>query len=252
MIPFTLGADPEAIVVNHSGFPVSAIGRLPGFKHDPFEMESGTCHPDNVMAEFNTAVAKNIKEFSTIITSCIQDVNSLLKAKGCYLEKGMVALYPKPELQHPEALTAGCSPDFNAYHHGGENTPPNFETNNNRCAGGHIHIGADITDIHKFIQACDLFLTIPTLSEESLLRRSLYGQAGSFRVKPYGVEYRTIGNHWIWSTERHNWVWNQVQYILDHYETLVLPDYLAEIINNHDLDTAKQLCQDFKIPNYPN
>ena len=29
------------------------------------------------------------------------------------------------------------------------------------------------------------------------LRRKLYGRAGRFRVKPYGLEYRTLDNYWL-------------------------------------------------------
>jgi hypothetical protein len=37
-------------------------------------------------------------------------------------------------------------------------------------------------------------------------RRSLYGAAGCFRPKSYGVEYRTLSNSWLASKELMEWV----------------------------------------------
>ncbi len=33
-------------------------------------------------------------------------------------------------------------------------------------------------------------------------RRGMYGKAGAFRPKPYGVEYRTLSNAWLSNDER--------------------------------------------------
>jgi hypothetical protein len=46
----------------------------------------------------------------------------------------------------------------------------------------------------------DLFIGISSLlvdpDESAARRRELYGRAGCHRPKPYGVEYRTVGNFW--------------------------------------------------------
>ena len=43
----------------------------------------------------------------------------------------------------------------------------------------------------------DLYIMLPALRHDSSNeRRELYGQAGRFRPKPYGIEYRTPSNFW--------------------------------------------------------
>ncbi len=44
----------------------------------------------------------------------------------------------------------------------------------------------------------DLFIGITSLFlDDDNLRRSMYGKAGCFRNKSFGVEYRVVRNFWI-------------------------------------------------------
>jgi hypothetical protein len=44
----------------------------------------------------------------------------------------------------------------------------------------------------------DLRLAVPSLIwDKDKKRRLLYGKAGCFRPKPYGMEYRTLSNAWL-------------------------------------------------------
>jgi hypothetical protein len=48
------------------------------------------------------------------------------------------------------------------------------------------------------VKQLDAYLGIPSLEwDKDTLRRRLYGKAGAFRPKPYGVEYRTLSNAWL-------------------------------------------------------
>ncbi len=48
----------------------------------------------------------------------------------------------------------------------------------------------------------DAVLGIPAiLLDDGLLRKQLYGKAGAFRPKEYGVEYRSLSNFWVFSPE---------------------------------------------------
>jgi len=55
----------------------------------------------------------------------------------------------------------------------------------------------------------DLYLGVPSvLMDKGELRKQLYGKAGAYRMKPYGVEYRTLSNFWIFSDTTIGWVWD--------------------------------------------
>jgi hypothetical protein len=108
--------------------------------------------------------------------------------------------------QPDEAKILGCEPDFNAYTQAA-NPRPDAATPF-RTASGHLHIGwtKDVNpqDPGHFEACCslskmlDVKLGIPSLLwDTDQKRRLLYGKAGCFRPKPYGMEYRTMSNAWL-------------------------------------------------------
>jgi hypothetical protein len=81
-----------------------------------------------------------------------------------------------------------------------------------RVGSGHIHIGGidDFNDVKRraVVQWMDRFeglsCAIQDLQEEgNPHRRRFYGQAGRYRLKPYGVEWRTPSNLNWWTWSRH-------------------------------------------------
>ncbi len=108
----------------------------------------------------------------------------------------------------PEDVTAlGCSPTIDAYT--GEtksiHVDPPFRT-----SGAHMHISEmgsvwmnDLKNHILFIKFCDLFIGLPETilfgDDLHFQRRTLYGQAGEFRVQKYsggyrGLEYRVCSS----------------------------------------------------------
>ncbi len=101
----------------------------------------------------------------------------------------------------PEDVTAlGCSPTIDAYT--GEqkviHTDPPFRT-----SGAHLHISDmslpwmnELPNHLLFIKFCDLFIGLPETilfgDDLHFQRRTLYGQAGEFRVQNYGSGYRGL------------------------------------------------------------
>jgi len=74
-------------------------------------------------------------------------------------------------------------------------------------AGGHIHIGGTFIRMLSLEQLKYLIRTIDKSvynlaarveTEAANLRREVYGNRGEFRIKPYGVEYRTLSNAIFW------------------------------------------------------
>ena len=109
----------------------------------------------------------------------------------------------------------GCVPEYNAYTGLAIDSPGETlaKTLQRYCAG-HIHIGIYddqeggfvLNNIPygkpRFVQLCDVVIgTAATLWGDSLERKQYYGAAGSYRITPYGVEYRVPDNTWLWSTE---------------------------------------------------
>jgi hypothetical protein len=58
----------------------------------------------------------------------------------------------------------------------------------------------------------DFYLGLPSLVYDAATRRrEMYGKAGAYRPKSYGVEYRTLSNAWLNSAELIRWVYRATQ-----------------------------------------
>jgi hypothetical protein len=138
-------------------------------------------------------------------------------------------------LQTPHSQEFGCSPDYNAYTED-ENPRPDSRTNL-RTAGGHIHIGYDNVAIDTslfLVKMCDLFLGLPSvLIDKDVDRRQLYGKAGAFRYKSYGLEYRSLSNFWLRTKDDTAFIYEQVVKMFNFVNN---EGYLA--ITKEDLDNV--------------
>ena len=147
-----------------------------------------------------------------------------------------------------------CEPDFNVWL---EDINPSPKTNTNlRCVGGHVHIGIDeqyrTDEIQEnIVKMFDIMVTLPALLiDTDERRRELYGKAGSFRFKDFGVECRALSNFWIHSNELIEWVFEQtikaVTVVLDgkadEYIKLYGEDTVTAI-NTNNKELAKQTIE---------
>ena len=157
--------------------------------------------------EFNIDPANNYEEFEVNMTSVMDSIISMVPGYEIFVEPVAEFGLDYIQAQPDEAKELGCSPDFNAYT-GLANPRPDANTPF-RTASGHVHIGwttesVDIED-EGHLAACraltkslDVWLGLPSLVwDTDDRRRSLYGAAGAFRPKPYGMEYRVLSNKWI-------------------------------------------------------
>jgi hypothetical protein len=207
----TIGADPELFLINPDGKFISSIGLIGGSKARPLPIGEGCAvQEDNVAVEFNIAPATEVDKF---VASCNYALEYLTKAaaeKGLLLSITASKTFDADQLDNDRARTFGCEADFNAWTRRMNKMKKPANANLRSC-GGHVHIGSDLDKI-QLVRWCDVMLGLPSvLEDDDTDRRSLYGAAGCFRPKSYGVEYRTLSNYWLKSEDMMKKVWERTQ-----------------------------------------
>lgn len=257
---FTIGADPELFIINEkTGKVVSAIGLIPGEKGNPYtaeDMPNGFgLETDNILAEFNIPAVTSKEAFINNIEYMKNYINNFVKEKNP--ELGILCAASQEvdpsELNHPQAQLFGCDVDFNVYTQR-PNPKPEGDKTNLRSAGFHIHVGYPENNIDKslrLIKYLDFYLGLPSIIfDPDSKRRSLYGKAGSFRLKPYGFEYRVLSSALLNNTSHLEFIWNQIGKAfsaeLDSYE-LPKITLISNIINTSDLENAKKFVQQYNL-----
>lgn len=252
---FLVGCDPE-VFVKQNGVFKSAFGLIKGDKKHPQKVDKGAVQVDGMALEFNIDPAATDDEF-------VINVQSVFDTMKLMVPEYEVVATPVAHFdmeyikaQPAEALELGCDPDFDAWS-GVANIKPNAERPM-RTASGHVHIGwtndktiEDGEHRHQaFVSArqMDFFLGLPSLFYDlDTERREMYGKAGCCRIKPYGVEYRTLSNAWLLTEERMRWVFNSVQ---QGMKRLIEGDFLADkygdirhIINENNKQEALRIIE---------
>lgn len=204
---FLIGADPEFFVKKDGQF-VSAHGLIEGTKADPVKVDGGAIQVDGVALEFNIDPASTFKEFNTNIDNVLRQLRERVPAEYEFVFEPVAHFTEQYIAELPlEARRLGCDPDFNAWDQGKANPTPNAGKPF-RTASGHIHIGwtdgMDILD-PEHLDACMMMVkqldtyigAYSPIWDRDNTRRELYGKAGAFRPKSYGVEYRVMSNAWL-------------------------------------------------------
>ncbi len=188
-----IGSDPEFVLLDKNKNPVSAIGIkgesnnvkvyadnvLIEFNHEPFKPEHFAQGMKGVLKEVKSIVAKSNKDIHYVVGQC----------EGIYADS---------ELNTPEAHEIGCDPFLSAYDTTAYQVPKPYETNH-RFAGGHIHIAYDVDTLppHMLVKLLDEHLLPLDPNHNKTARSDFYGAKGSFRMKDYGLEYRSTSNWWL-------------------------------------------------------
>lgn len=229
MREFLVGADPELFVMKmHDGCnlnPVSAHNLMPGTKENPVRVDYGAIQVDGVAAEFNIDPASSAEEFSLFREAVVNQMLDVIRENGSYhLVAQPTAFFDQ---EYFDSLPAGvkvlgCTPDYNAWTLR-TNEPPHTDQPF-RTGGGHLHVGwgnfFDDTsrDNDHFMDCVDavrqldmILFPISHLWDRDQKRRELYGKAGAFRSKQYGVEYRPLSNAWVGNEKIERWLFETIQ-----------------------------------------
>ena len=216
-----IGADPEFFVRRKNHWISGHIFDC-GTKTHPKPMMMGKCQVDGIALEINVTPAASRVRFEANVLGAKQELERFIQKT----DKD-VRLVAKPSIffghqrlsKLPEvAADLGCQPDFNAYE--GEVNPRPNKGSPIRTGAGHIHIGwmkdANVKSRSHIETCCELtkqldyYLGLPSLLwDTDTRRRTLYGQAGAFRPKPYGLEYRVLSNKWTETRKHIGWVFDQ-------------------------------------------
>lgn len=213
-----VGCDPELFLRDPAtGAFISGHGVLPGNKQEPHKVKCGAVQIDGTALEFNTDPADSCEEFINNINTVMAEMQNLAGADRVIVATP-VAEYDLEYFKTipPDALELGCTPDFNGWTFD-INPPPDVE-NTFRTGSGHVHIGwgegFDVNSEEHFLACCslarqlDYYLGVVTLLwDKDDRRRSMYGKAGAFRPKSYGMEYRVPSNVWLNSDEMRRFVY---------------------------------------------
>lgn len=270
MSAYTLGADPEFFLRDtRTGTVVPAIGLIGGTKEKPIPIP-GLPHgyamqEDNVMVEFNIPPVSNARRLHTAIVTAVNalDEHIAVVGKGQLERDGAASrLFSASALSHPQAMTFGCSPDFDAYSAGAQFAAVQPEHLNDssgawRFAGGHVHLGyrdALPCDLPEFVvaQFMDLWVAADAASFEHAQgkRGEFYGLPGRYRPTSYGLEYRSLSNLWVHNGERtfmvglrvDKMMWflmnNPVDVIQDFYGVVPWPSLRAALVSSNSRELA--------------
>ena len=252
---FSIGADPELFVGDQ--IPRSVIGKVGGTKDFPMPLPLGegfAVQEDNVALEFNIPPSYSKADFISNLVKATGFLEQHICAPfGWSFDKRSAISFAMEELDDPRAFVFGCDPDFNAWT-GRINPRPNSEDRALRSAGGHVHIGCKHLDVkpRAVVRACDLYLGVPSvLMDNGELRKQLYGKAGAYRVKPFGVEYRTLSNFWIFDEKLVGWVYDNTERALvaalEKKPIIQDRELILQAINNNDKEAAKQLVDKYDL-----
>ena len=216
-----IGADPELFVKFGKDFISVEDNRgplIPGTKAQPYEVKGGAIQVDGVAAEFNVNPSTTFKAFYGNTKSVLKDLQARMKKHNKKLSLAPVptAFFKQDYFdQLPEHVKVlGCDPDFDAYQDGAPNPRPQTDKPF-RTGSGHFHIGwySPASHVDPFYQGhiedCCLvakqldkyFLEAAKDWDKDKTRMELYGKPGTFRPKPYGMEYRAPSNAWLSSYE---------------------------------------------------
>lgn len=258
---FYLGFDPEGFLWDKRKQKfVSAHNKIPGTKEKPHRFNWGSLQVDGVALEFNTRARDYNDTTERAIASAIGGINWYLNGTNWSVKFVPTAEFDDEEWQTIPAFNKrlGCEPDYNAWTCK-INPAPDGDGKRYRTGAGHIHIGwcdnmeidDDLVEIGAAVsKEMDAVVGVASLLwDDDKRRRTLYGKAGAFRPKSYGMEYRTLSNAWLRSQSLRRYVIARTTQAIKNMmnKTPIHTDDVRTIINKNKADDALHWMQHHKI-----
>lgn len=264
-----VGADVESFL-RRDGRPYPCVGVFHGTKENPQKLPIGegyAVQEDNVMVEYNIPPARTAKDLAYSIREIYNYLEHEVNGRvGATIYVAASMKFPQDALRSKQAQTFGCEPDFCAWTRTVNTVSKKSADSGLRTAGGHVHVSFSIDGSEKveehpayveiiegIVKAQDLFLGVPSLFVDGdTERRKMYGKAGAFRPKPYGVEYRVLSPFWTTHPARARWVFDQTKRAVEAVSQGIqfndaLSKSIQKAINDRNLMIAKNLCRNFKL-----
>lgn len=221
-IELKIGADPEFFLTDKkTGKFVSAYGMIEGTKASPKKVDHGAVQVDGMALEFNIDPVGTVQTFRRNVNAVLEQLREMVPEDYDFTFTSVATFGEKYIEEQPEvAKILGCEPDFDAWS-GKANPTPDAKLPF-RTASGHIHIGwTEDQDISnpEHIEACQMLVkqldlwvgAMSVIFDPNPTRRDLYGKAGAYRPKPYGVEYRVPSNFWLKNEKVMDLVFNRTK-----------------------------------------
>lgn len=251
----TIGSDPEFFIVDKNENPVPSTNIFDGTKENPEDKGDGyAVLKDNVLVEGNIPPASTRDEFVNNMRALKYLINRILEMSDLELHCDDSMLFTEEDLVGREANRFGCAAYNNAWKGLEGVAVANMSKLKHRVAGTHIHIGYGIKNfnydnrqINRVIaKAFDLMVTIPARRiHNDNIRNTYYGELGSFRDTPYGLECRTLGGYF--SKDKYlGWIYDNtvkaVEFASDEDNFKKL-----EALGKEDLKDIDKVYSDLKI-----
>lgn len=252
---YKLGSDPEFFLMAGDK-PISAEGLIGGSKDFPLPISDRGhgLQEDNVMLEITIPPCETPAEMYAEIQYAIKEAEKM--TGYTVVNAPSMRNFRPEELDTQHAKTVGCDPDFNAWTR--EQNPIPELPEDIRFAGGHVHISLNGSYTAKYLELLikhlDYYLALNAVIEDTDdERKKIYGTAGRFRFKPYGIEYRSLSNYWTCDLNMIKNIFERVRMAVNDtnncfydnapVKQCIIDGSLIDIINNNDKENAERLLQ---------
>lgn len=251
----TFGSDFEMFLEDLTGRLFPACGIIGGTKDNPkpLPQKGYFVQEDNVLLEVNTPVHTDGVEFAKSLQYGVKYAAATLPP-SLQVNGKSSHFFPEAYIRSiAQASVFGCEPDYNAWTQE-QNPKPNCENKCFRTAAAHVHIGWDspkAEDQLALVQWADVYVSVPSVLEaEDRTRRKLYGKAGAFRPKDYGIEHRVLDNYWIWNLNQAHEVFKRYMKaitVVNSGKKFPKEDVplLMKAINEYNVDACKAIMRKY-------